>query len=185
MASPGGAVAPEARARRPADSGARRAARWLERHGEEAIAAACLCVLSTLVFTQVVMRYAFHSPLSWTDEIASWCMVGLVYFGAAFAVRERAHIRVLLAVIALPRRAGLALGVLADAIWFAFNLVMAWQSALLVASFAAQPFYSAALDVNLFWPHLAIPIGFALVALRMVQVYVTWARGGPDPFRAT
>jgi TRAP-type C4-dicarboxylate transport system permease small subunit len=157
---------------------------WLERHGEEVLAGACLCVLSTLVFVQVVMRYAFRAPLSWTDEVASWCMVGLVYFGAAFAVRERAHIRVMLAIVSLPRRGGLALGIVADALWLAFNLVMVWQSALLVASFAAQPFYSAALDVNLLWPHLAIPIGFALVSLRMVQIYVQWARGSRDPFVA-
>jgi TRAP-type C4-dicarboxylate transport system permease small subunit len=111
-------------------------------------------------------------------------MVGLVYFGAAFAVRERAHIRVLIAISVLPRRAGLAVGVLADALWFAFNLVMVWQSAHLATSFAAQPFYSAALEVNLLWPHCVVPIGFALVCARMLQMYVRWARGGPDPFVA-
>ena len=155
---------------------------WLERHGEEAVAGVCLCVLSTLVFGQVIMRYALHSPLSWSDEVASWCMVGLVYFGAAFAVRERAHIRVLIAIVALPRRAGLAVGILADAVWLAFNLIMAWQSAHLAASFASQPFYSAALEINLLWPHFFIPIGFALVCARMIQIYVRWARGGKDPF---
>lgn len=158
---------------------------WLERHGEEAVAGACLCVLTTLVFGQVVMRYVLHSPLSWSDEIATWCMVGLVYFGAAFAVRERAHIRVLVAIVALPRTAGLALGVFADALWFAFNAIMVWQSASLVASFAPQPFYSPALEINLLWPHLAIPLGFGLICLRMIQIYVGWARGGKDPFAST
>jgi TRAP-type C4-dicarboxylate transport system permease small subunit len=90
----------------------------------------------------------------------------------------------MLAIVSLPRRGGLALGIVADALWLAFNLVMVWQSALLVASFAAQPFYSAALDLNLLWPHLAIPVGFALVSLRMVQIYVQWARGSRDPFVA-
>jgi TRAP-type C4-dicarboxylate transport system permease small subunit len=155
---------------------------WLERHAEEAVAGACLCGLSTLVFAQVIMRYAFRSPLSWSDEISTWCMVGLVYFGAAFAVRERAHIRVLVAIVALPRRAGLALGLLADALWLAFNLVMVWQSSLLVASFAAQPFYSAALEINLLWPHLVVPLGFVLMCARMAQIYVRWARGGKHPF---
>ncbi len=157
---------------------------WLERHGEEAIAGTCLGVLSLLVFGQAAMRYVLHSPLSWSDEVATWCMVGLVYFGAAFAVRERAHIRVLMGVVALPRRAGLALGVFADLLWLGFNVVMAWQSAQLALSFAAQPFHSAALEVNLLWPHLIVPVGFALVAARLVQIYVRWARGGPDPFAA-
>ena len=42
-----------------------RALRWLERHAEEAIAGVALCALSSLMFLQVVMRYAFRSPLSW------------------------------------------------------------------------------------------------------------------------
>jgi len=61
---------------------------------------------------------------------------------------------------------------------------MVWQSAVLVASFADQPFYSAALEINLFWPHIAIPVGFALVCVRTIQIYVRWLRGGPDPFAA-
>ena len=54
----------------PSHSTPRRVLRWLERHAEEAIAGACLCTLTTLMFVQVVMRYVFRSPLSWSDELA-------------------------------------------------------------------------------------------------------------------
>ncbi|MEO7242946.1 MAG: TRAP transporter small permease [Variovorax sp.] len=163
---------------------ARAFAGWLERHAEEAIAGACMCVLSTLMFAQVVMRYIFRSPMSWSDEIATYCMVTLVYFGAAYAVRERAHIRVLAAFWLLPRPAAVAVTVFADLLWFAFNTVMVWQGALFVHSFVDQPFYSAALEINLLWPHLAIPVGYALMCLRMAQAYWRWRRTGVAPFAA-
>ncbi len=155
---------------------------WLERHAEEAIAGVCMCLLATLMFAQVVMRYVFRSPMSWSDEVAVYCLIGLVYFGAAFAVRERAHIRVLAAFWLLPARAATAVAVAADALWFAFNTVMVWQGVELVHSFIAQPFYSAALEINLLWPYLAIPVGYALMCLRMIQAYAGWLTRGVAPF---
>ncbi len=174
---------------RPADPGARAprarvALGWIERHAEEAIAGACMCLLSLLMFAQVVMRYVFRSPTSWSDEVAVYCMVGLVYFGAAFAVRERAHIRVLAAFWLLPKAAATAVAVVADLLWFAFNAVLVWEGIELVSSFVDQPFYSPALEINLLWPHLAIPAGFALMCVRMVQLYVRWYRYGESPFAA-
>ena len=160
----------------------RNTAAWLERHAEETIAGACMCLLSGLMFLQVVMRYVLRSPLAWSDEVAIYGLIGLVYFGAAFAVRERAHIRVLAGFWLLPQAAAVAVAVFADALWFAFNTVMVWQGAKLVHSFIAQPFYSAALEINLLWPYLLVPIGYLLMCLRMIQAYAGWASHGVAPF---
>lgn len=172
---------------RPGRSAVRigRALRWLERHGEEAIAGACLAVLSTLIFVQVIMRYVFRSPLSWSDEVAVYCMIGLVYFGAAFAVRERAHIRVLLVFSVLPRPAATGVAAAADALWFAFNSLMLWKGIELTLTYVQQPSYSAALEINLLWPTLLIPLGYGLMCLRMLQAYAGWRAGGPSPFEPT
>jgi len=161
-----------------------RALRWLERHAEEAIAGAALCALSSLMFIQVVMRYVFRSPLSWSDELAVYCMIALVYFGAAYAVRERAHIRVLAALWVLPKGAALGVAIAADALWFAFNSLMLWKGIELVHSYALQPSLSPALEINLLWPSLLIPIGYGLMCLRMIQAYAIWWRGGIAPFSA-
>ena len=59
-----------------------------------------------------------------------------------------------------------------------------WQGVALVHSFIAQPFYSPALEINLLWPYLLIPIGYALMCLRMIQGYACWRAGGIAPFAA-
>lgn len=162
-----------------------RTLRWLERHAEEAVAGSCLALLSLLIFVQVVMRYVFRAPLSWSDEVAVYCQIGLVYFGAAYAVRERAHIRVLLAFWIMPRPAALAVAVAADAVWFAFNALMVWKGLEFALTYVQQPSYSAALEINLLWPTLIIPLGFGLMCVRMLQVYAGWRAGRSDPFAAT
>ena len=138
---------------------------------EEVVAGILLCVMSALIFLQVIMRYVFAAPLTWIDEIAIYCMVWLVYLGASVAVRDRAHIRMLSAVELLPARFARSAVVLSDVIWLVFNLVMVWQGLVLVHSMWVQPYTSAALGIPQKWPYLAIPVGFALMSLRLILLY--------------
>ena len=67
----------------------------LEKRLEEVIAGIGVVVMTIMVFFQVVMRYVFSLPTSWSDEIAQYCMLWSVYLSVSWAVRERAHIRVM------------------------------------------------------------------------------------------
>ena len=62
---------------------------FLERHLEEVIAGVCVLIMATLVFLQVVLRYVFSAPTSWSDEIAVYAMLWSVYLSCSWAVRER------------------------------------------------------------------------------------------------
>ena len=47
----------------------------LEKRLEEVIAGVGVVVMCAMVFFQVVMRYVFSLPTSWSDEIAQYCML--------------------------------------------------------------------------------------------------------------
>ncbi len=153
---------------------------WLERHLEESIAGVCLSIMSVLVFYQVVMRYAFHRPTSWSDEIAVYAMLWSVYLSCSWAVRERAHIRVMNLINLFPGIFKTILTVLSDLIWFVFGIFITWQGILLELSLWESRFESPALGVDQKWPYLCIAVGFTLMTLRLVQVYYLWIfRGVP------
>ena len=61
----------------------------IERHFEEILAGTCVLIMAFMVFFQVVMRYVFSLPTSWSDEIAIYAMLWSVYISVAWAVRER------------------------------------------------------------------------------------------------
>jgi len=50
--------------------------------------------LVVLVFIQVWLRYVFHVPMLWVEEIAVTPAFWFYMMGAAYAVYERSHIRV-------------------------------------------------------------------------------------------
>lgn len=51
-----------------------------------------LALMVLLVFGNVVMRYAFNSGITESEELSRWLFVWLTFLGAAVAVRERAHL---------------------------------------------------------------------------------------------
>ena len=101
---------------------------FIERHLEESLAGICVLVMTVLVFLQVVLRYVFNAPTSWSDEIAVYAMVWSVYLSCSWAVRERAHIRVMNFINLWPRPIALMLAVLSDGIWFLFAIFLTYQS---------------------------------------------------------
>ena len=159
--------------------------RFLDRHFEEIVAGFGLIVMSSMVFAQVVMRYAFEAPMSWSDEIAVYCMLWSVYLSASWAVRERAHIRVLNLIRSFPKPLSLWLVYLSDFVWFIASIFIMWQGVLLELSFWKQRFESPVLAIDQKWPYLVVAVGFGLMTLRLIQVYYRWFKYGeplvPEP----
>jgi TRAP-type C4-dicarboxylate transport system permease small subunit len=58
-----------------------------------------------LSFGQVVARYVFGHPITWTEEICRYLFVWVVFVGAGVAERSRAHITLDYVTSRLPRRA--------------------------------------------------------------------------------
>ena len=53
------------------------------------------CVaLNALVFTQVVSRYIFNSPISWTEEMARILFVWICFMGTFLALKTKGHIAI-------------------------------------------------------------------------------------------
>jgi tripartite ATP-independent transporter DctM subunit len=58
------------------------------------IVALALVALNVLVFTQVVSRYIFNSPISWTEEMARILFVWICFMGTFLALKTKSHIAV-------------------------------------------------------------------------------------------
>lgn len=156
------------------------ALRWLERNLEELICCTCLVVIAVAVFAQVVARYIFSVALHWTEETAAIAMVWAVYTGASLCVRERFHIRIMVAVQSLPTRFARYVIFLADGIWAAFCVFMVRVSWDYLYIFWRFPETSPSLGINQFYPQTILVIGYALMLIRLIQTYVHWIRGGAE-----
>ncbi|WP_326526877.1 TRAP transporter small permease [Dokdonella sp.] len=54
----------------------------------------CLLAMVILVFGNVVLRYAFNSGISISEELSRWFFVWMTFIGALIGLREHAHLGV-------------------------------------------------------------------------------------------
>lgn len=66
------------------------------------IIALFLIAMVALVFGNVVLRYAFNSGISVSEEVSRWLFVWLVFLGAIVGLREHSHLGMDFVVLMLP-----------------------------------------------------------------------------------
>ncbi len=54
--------------------------------------ALCLAVMVVVVFLNVVLRYAFNTGISVSEELPSWLLTYVTYLAALIALREHGHL---------------------------------------------------------------------------------------------
>jgi TRAP-type C4-dicarboxylate transport system permease small subunit len=88
--------------------------------------AAALAVMVALVFGNVVMRYAFNSGFTVSEELSRWLFVWLTFLGAVIAMRDNAHLGTDMLVGRLGPRGkkicmGLSLAAMLYCLWLIFQ----------------------------------------------------------------
>jgi tripartite ATP-independent transporter DctM subunit len=135
---------------------------WLGRLVE--IPAALLVVAEIVIlFAGVVSRYGLHSPLIWSDELASILFLWLAMLGAAVAFRRSEHMR-MTAVVASAKptmRAYLDVFATSAALAFLLLIVLPAYDYAYEESFITTP----ALQIPNIWRAAALPVGTGLMAL--------------------
>src|ERR1041384_6167480 len=101
----------------------------VEHHPEDWIAFAIFWSLAFIVFLQFFTRYVLNDSLAWTEEIARYGLMWIVFIGGAMVTRRNSHIAVeLLANVMKPGRLRSALLALVDFIKLAFIGLLAYVS---------------------------------------------------------
>ena len=58
----------------------------------DAVTALLLAIMVVLVFGNVVLRYAFNSGITVSEEMSRWLFVWLTFLGATVALKEHGHL---------------------------------------------------------------------------------------------
>ena len=68
----------------------------------DAVTALLLAIMVVLVFGNVVLRYAFNSGITVSEEMSRWLFVWLTFLGATVALKEHGHLGTDMLVARLP-----------------------------------------------------------------------------------
>jgi len=151
---------------------------FLDNYLEEALIGLCMGYFALATFTQVLFRFVFQSPLSWTDETARYAFIWMVFIGAAVAVKKNTHIRVDLLELAIKNeKLKEGLRFVNWLIFLAFSTMATIIGISLCIGLFNFPYSSPALELNMFWVFLSLPVGMGLTTLRIIQsMFKTYIR---------
>jgi len=165
----------------------------LSRYVLSTVIGVIIAALLAIMVLQIVFRYGFNSSLIWAEEICRYLLIW-VSFLAAFSAYERGEVAsVTMLRDMLPRRAGLAVALMCNAIGLALLGVLTVYGMSYAQRIGSQPipalgfllddlFGGQAAVPSMFWVYLALPVGMALLAVRlladMVHYVVMLGSGG-------
>jgi TRAP-type C4-dicarboxylate transport system permease small subunit len=132
--------------------------------------------LGGVVFTQFFTRYFLNDSASWTEEIARYLLIGVVFVGASIGVAKNNHIQVDFLYRYLPPKAGRAMALTVDAIRIAFFASMTVYTVQMMQKMGSYQMTIVDLPMNIVYS--VVLFGFAAMAVRSVWVAkVHWQRG--------
>jgi len=133
-------------------------------------------LMAVLVFLQFFSRYVLNDSYAWTEELAVYCLLPVVFIGAAACVRRSRHIQVNILYRYLPAAAGRAASTLVDLLNTVFFAYVAWLIARFALAMDSEPMTTIDWKKShVYWLAFA---GMALMALRSLQASVLhWRQG--------
>ena len=143
---------------------------------EDWVALAIFWVMALAVFLQFFTRYVLNDSYAWTEEIATYCLIGVVFIGSSMCVRLSRHIQVDLAYRYLPHLVARTLSTAIDLIrigFFGYAVRLVW---IYIQIIGDEQMTTINFPKN--YVYYAVLLGFVLMFARSVQVAIqNWRQG--------
>ncbi|MDR1741982.1 MAG: TRAP transporter small permease [Synergistaceae bacterium] len=135
---------------------------------EEALIVVCLASMTIMNFINVVSRYCFSNSFSFTEEITIMLFVWVSMFGIAAGFKRAAHLGMNYFVEKFPPRAQVWLAAFSVLCSITMIAVMIDEGIEMVEGQIMLDAKTPALSLPLAAQGLAIPVGGALIAVRVL-----------------
>jgi TRAP-type C4-dicarboxylate transport system permease small subunit len=141
----------------------------LDDHLEEAVIFVAFSIMSIVITLQVFMRYAMQASLSWSEELARYLFIWLIYIGISYGVKKNAHVAVTATDLVLSETWRKWIKIISNLVFLAFAACAFYYGREVCATIARLGQQTPAMDIPMWLVYAAVPTGFCLTAIRLVQ----------------
>lgn len=171
-------------------------------HIEETFIAFVLGIMVMVTFANVIARYVFNDNLLWALETTVFLFAWLVLIGASYCVKKNAHLGVDVFVRMLPAGLQRMVTLIAGLFCLSFALLVLYGAWTYWAPFAGERAWYEVDDIRMpewlqflapsmnegerweklprFIPYFCLPLGFALLVIRLLQATIRVWTGKQD-----
>ena len=136
----------------------------------ESVLCVLLSTLSIVTFSQVIARYIFQAPLSWSEELARFLLLWLAMMSAAYAFKIKAHFALRFTVNYLPRRIQKLISLFVSLLVIIFLLGFIYNSFKFVIGVRGH--LAPALQIPMEIPYSACIVGGFLMLFYVSKIFI-------------
>lgn len=149
---------------------------WVNRL-EEGLIAFLLASMTIVTFAQVIARYVFNYSFVWALELTTYLFAGIIFLGISYGIRVGAHIGVDAVVKLFPDRIAHTITIFATLLCIVYSIIVFVGGWIYVDKMRQIGILAQDLPIQQWIPRLVLPIGFALMLFRFIQVLMRLLRG--------
>lgn len=148
------------------------------RHLVRALVLVFFVVIIISVFYQVLMRYVFGSPPSWTEEISRYSLVWLIFLASSMCIRKSRHFNVDYITQIMSRKILYILTLFLNILIVLFLSIVFYYG--LFVTRGAFGTTSPALGIQMGYVQLIFPIGVGVNLMEVAIIIYELLKYGPD-----
>lgn len=143
--------------------------KWLDENIERVILLVLLVVMSIVIVLQVFMRYVIENSLTWSEELARFCFVWLIYIGISYGVKKAKHIRVEALLTVFKRKGKYIINMIAYVIFLFFTTYAVYYGLSIYFAIKGTGQLAPSLGISMSIMYLGMPVGMLLSCIRIIQ----------------
>ena len=151
----------------------KKALKWLDDNLEMYICIVLLSLFAVILFIQVIARYVFNNSLSWSEELARYLFIWLVFIGISYGAKQMKHLRIDVFLNIFPKKIRPYIMVLSEIIVLVFEGIVFYSAVTTVSKYMKIHMASPAIGVPLWVVHSSAIVGYCLTFIRQIQAIRT------------
>lgn len=132
-----------------------------------------LAFSTLLIFVQVIFRYVLNDSITWSEELARYIFIWMIWLGTSVSMKQKEHIRMDMLMNAVHGKGKLVLDLVSGIIMLAFCIFLVKYGWDLVASMMSRGNKSVALRLPMWVVYSSLPFSQLIVALRLIGSIVS------------
>lgn len=142
------------------------------------VSAFALIALVVLLTISIYARYISGFSIPWSEEVARFMFIAVIFSSISYTARQHRHIRVTLFVEKLfSKKAQNIVFIIGDIIWLVFNAVILYGAYIILSELIEYPYNSPVLNLPMHYVYAIIPLFFFTISVRVIQGILKRLRG--------
>ncbi|MEI3347983.1 MAG: TRAP transporter small permease [Dysosmobacter sp.] len=143
--------------------------KFLDENLEKMLCVVFLALMSIIIVLQVFFRYVLNNSLSWSEELARYLFIWMIYVGISYGVKLDKHICVDAVYTFMPKGIKRGYAIVAYVLFLIFAVAIIYYGILVVGMQITSGQVSPAMGLPMQYVYVAPVVGMVLTVIRLVQ----------------